>query len=125
HRPALLVLDEPGGGLDPVVRREFLGEVIELLAAEGTSVLFSSHNLQEVERVAGRIGILDAGRLLLERDVAELREGSCRLLVDGADATRARALPDCVHTTARDGSLTLTFLCTQIEARRRVTETLG
>ena len=58
HRPALLVLDEPGGGLDPVVRREFLEQVVELLSAGGTTVLFSSHHLHEVERIAGRIGIL-------------------------------------------------------------------
>ena len=125
HRPALLVLDEPAGGLDPVVRREFLGEVIDLLASEGTTVLYSSHILQEVERVAGRIGILEAGRLVLEGDVAELRDGSCRVLVDGADAARAEALPGCVRTVARDGALTLTFLCSEAEAQHRVTEGLG
>jgi ABC-2 type transport system ATP-binding protein len=125
HRPALLVLDEPAGGLDPVTRREFLEEVIDLLAGEGTSVLFSSHNLQEVERIAGRIGILDDGRLILEGDVAELREGSCRVLVDTADIAKAQALADCVHATERDGALTLTFLCAEPEARRRVTEGLG
>ncbi len=124
HRPALLVLDEPGGGLDPVVRRGFLEEVIDLLAKEGTTVLFSSHNLQEVERIAGRIGILDRGRLVLERDVAELREQSCKLLVDGTDAAQARALPGCVRAAARNGSLALTFLCAEDEARRRVSEGL-
>ncbi len=125
HRPALLVLDEPAGGLDPVTRREFLEEVIGLLSDEGTTVLFSSHNLQEVERVAGRIGILDAGHLILDRDVAELREASCRVLVDGADEARAAALAGCVRTVKHDGAVTLTFLCAEPEARRRVTEGLG
>ena len=125
HRPALLVLDEPAGGLDPVTRREFLEEVVDLLASEGTSVLFSSHNLAEVERVAGRIGILDAGRLLLERDVADLREASCRVLVDSSDAERAAAIDGCIRSSARDGALALTFLCDATEAHRRVTEGLG
>jgi len=125
HRPALLVLDEPAGGLDPVTRREFLEEVIDLLSGEGTTVLFSSHNLQEVERIAGRVGILDGGHLILDRDVADLREGSCRVLVDGADEARAAALADCVRTVKRDGAVTMTFLCAEPEARRRVTEGLG
>ena len=125
HRPALLVLDEPAGGLDPVVRREFLEEVVDLLSDEGTTVLFSSHILQEVERVAGRIGVLDDGRLILDRDVAALREGSCRVLVDGVDAARAAALQDCVRADAKDGAVTMTFLCAEAEARRRVAEGLG
>jgi ABC-2 type transport system ATP-binding protein len=125
HRPALLVLDEPAGGLDPVTRREFLEEVVDLLSDEGTTVLFSSHNLQEVERVAGRIGVLDDGRLILDRDVAALREGSCRVLVDGVDAARAAALDGCIRADAKDGAVTMTFLCAEPEARRRVTEGLG
>jgi ABC-2 type transport system ATP-binding protein len=125
HRPALLVLDEPAGGLDPVVRRGFLEEVVDLLSDEGTAVLFSSHNLQEVERVAGRIGILDGGRLLLDRDVADLRENSCRVLVDGAQIERAAQLEGCVRADERDGALTMTFLCAEPEARRRVAEGLG
>ncbi len=125
HRPALLVLDEPAGGLDPVVRREFLEAVIDLLADEGTTVLFSTHNLHEVERVAGRVGILDDGRLILERDVATLRENSCRVLVDSTDAARAAAIRDCIRAHPRDGALALTFLCAESEARRRVTEALG
>jgi ABC-2 type transport system ATP-binding protein len=125
HRPALLVLDEPAGGLDPVVRRGFLEEVVDLLSDEGTTVLFSSHNLHEVERVAGRIGVLDGGRLILDRDVAALRENSCRVLVDGAQIDRATRLEGCIRADERDGALTMTFLCAETEARRRVSEGLG
>jgi len=88
-------------------------------------VLFSSHNLTEVERIAGRIGILDDGRLVLERDVADLRENSCRLLVDATDAPRARRIDGCIRANVRDGALVLTFLCAETEARRRVAEGLG
>jgi ABC-2 type transport system ATP-binding protein len=125
HRPALLVLDEPAGGLDPVARREFLEEVVDLLASAGTTVLFSSHNLAEVERVAGRIGILEAGRLVLERDVAELRENSCRVLVDMKDLARAKAVEGCIHARELGDGLAMTFLCAPDEAARRVTTALG
>lgn len=66
HHPRLLVLDEPTSGLDPSSRQEILGLVSQLAAEGKTTTLFSSHHLDEVEKVATRIGILDAGRLMLE-----------------------------------------------------------
>ena len=65
HRPELLVLDEPSSGLDPVVRRDILGAIIRTIADEGRTVLFSSHLLDEVERVADRVAIIHQGRILL------------------------------------------------------------
>jgi ABC-2 type transport system ATP-binding protein len=56
HRPELLLLDEPAGGLDPSARREFLETSIQLLNEAGTTILFSSHHMTDVERMAGRIG---------------------------------------------------------------------
>lgn len=126
HRPRLLILDEPGGGLDPVVRRDFLEQVVELLGAEATTVLFSSHHLQEVERIADRVGILHEGRLLLEEDLDALRERSCRVLAEGAvDATAARALEGCVRAEEREGSWILTLRCTPEEGKQRVSSRLG
>jgi ABC-2 type transport system ATP-binding protein len=125
HRPALLVLDEPAGGLDPVARREFLEEVVDLLASAGTTVLFSSHNLAEVERVAGRIGILADGHVMLEREVNDLRENSCRVVVDGSDATRVAELDGCIRARRLGDGLAVTFLCAPDEAARRVTTALG
>jgi ABC-2 type transport system ATP-binding protein len=63
HRPPLLILDEPTGGLDPLVQEEFLGIIDEIRAA-GSTVFFSSHNLAEVERVCDRVGIIREGRLV-------------------------------------------------------------
>ena len=65
HRPDLLILDEPSSGLDPVVRRDILGAIIRTIADEGRTVLFSSHLLDEVERVADHIAILHQGKIQL------------------------------------------------------------
>ena len=73
HRPELLILDEPAGGLDPAARREFLEVAIEALA-EGATLLFSSHHMQDVERLAGRIAMIHDGHLLIDRPLDELRE---------------------------------------------------
>jgi ABC-2 type transport system ATP-binding protein len=74
HRPPLLVLDEPSSGLDPVVRRDILSAIIRTIAEEGRTVLFSSHLLDEVERVADRVAIINQGRLLLTASMDEVKE---------------------------------------------------
>ena len=74
HRPQLLVLDEPSSGLDPVVRRDILGAIIRTIADEGRTVLFSSHLLDEVERVADRVAIIHQGRLMLTAPMDEIKE---------------------------------------------------
>ncbi len=65
HRPPLLLLDEPSSGLDAVVRRDILGAIIRTVAEEGRTVLFSSHLLDEVERVADRITMISRSRVVL------------------------------------------------------------
>jgi ABC-2 type transport system ATP-binding protein len=65
HRPDLLVLDEPSSGLDPVVRQDILGAIIRTVAEEGRTVLFSSHLLDEVERVADRVAMVHAGKVVV------------------------------------------------------------
>lgn len=73
HEPELLVLDEPTSGLDPLVRREFLESMIEVAAA-GRTVLLSSHQLAEVERVADAIAVLKQGRLVLYERLDNLKD---------------------------------------------------
>lgn len=80
--PDLVVLDEPTNGLDPAGVLEMRRLVVEL-AAEGRAVLLSSHVLDEVQQVCDRVGVIDAGRLLTETTVAELR-GATRLHARGA-----------------------------------------
>ena len=72
HEPDLLVLDEPTSGLDPLVRREFLESMIDV-AASGRTVLLSSHQMTEVERVADKIAILRGGKLVLFESLEVLK----------------------------------------------------
>lgn len=89
--PRLLVLDEPTSGLDPVSRREFY-VLLDNLAAQGASILLSSHALTEVEARTDRIVILSKGRVVAEGSLADLR--------------RRADLPVTLHVTARNGYAT-------------------
>lgn len=72
HRPELLVLDEPSSGLDPSARQDILAAVVRTVADEGRTVLFSSHLLHEVQRVADQVAMLHRGRVLLNEGVEDL-----------------------------------------------------
>ena len=72
-RPSLLVLDEPVDGLDPVMRRQVWGLLLQDVSQRGTTVLVSSHNLRELEDVCDHVGILHKGKMLLERTLDELQ----------------------------------------------------
>jgi ABC-2 type transport system ATP-binding protein len=79
HRPPLLVLDEPSSGLDPIVRRDILGTIIQTIAEEGRTVLFSSHLLDEVERVSDHMAMIDRGRVVFCGELDEIKERHRRL----------------------------------------------
>lgn len=81
HRPQLLVLDEPSSGLDPVVRRDILSAIIRTVADEGRTVLFSSHLLDEVQRVSDHVAMLHLGRMLLTSPMDEILSTHHRLTV--------------------------------------------
>jgi ABC-2 type transport system ATP-binding protein len=72
YRPRLLVLDEPFSGLDPVVRDDLVRGVLELAGEERWSVLISSHDLDEVERLVDAVGFIDAGHLVLNEPLSRL-----------------------------------------------------
>jgi len=81
HRPDLLVLDEPSSGLDAVARREILAAVVRSVAEEGRTVLFSSHLLDEVERVADKVVMIHQGEVALSADMDEVRATHRRYVV--------------------------------------------
>ena len=73
HRPKLLLLDEPTAGLDAVVRRQFLEEAIELISQEGRTIFFSTHLIDEVERIADHVGILSGGKMTVDTTIEDLK----------------------------------------------------
>lgn len=79
--PEVLVLDEPVDGLDPVMRRQVWSLLLGDVADRGTTVLVSSHNLRELEDVCDHVGILDHGRVLLERSLSDLQDNTVKLQV--------------------------------------------
>lgn len=116
HRPELLLLDEPAGGLDPAARREVLQTAIALLAEAGTTVLFSSHHMPDVERLASRVVLIHEGRLLLDDEVDALREG-CALAVLPADVgPRLDGLPRCLRVRDNGGALHVALAAPPAEA---------
>jgi len=78
-RPEVLILDDPTSGLDPVVRREFLEAMIANVQAEGGTVFFSTHMLNEMERVADEVAIMHEGRLRVRASLEQLKAGTRKL----------------------------------------------
>ena len=75
HRPELLILDEPSAGLDVVVRRDILDAIVRTVADEGRTVIFSSHLLEEVERMSDHLTMMHDGRVVLSGALEEVRQG--------------------------------------------------
>ena len=73
HRPRVLFLDEPTTGLDPEVRAGMWAEIAHLSAAEGLTILLTTHYLEEADRLAGRLAIVDRGRVVAEGSPNELK----------------------------------------------------
>jgi ABC-2 type transport system ATP-binding protein len=121
HEPRLLVLDEPTVGVDPQSRNAILTS-IETLSAHGMGILYTTHYMEEAERLCDRVGIIDEGRIIAEgtrRELVAIVGGLDKvILAAGGDiraaAEAARALDGVRKVTVRDGGIDLLV----VEARR-------
>ena len=118
--PGYLILDEPVDGLDPVMRRQVWGLIMQDVAERGTTVLVSSHNLRELEDVCDHVGIMNKGTVLLERSLSELQDNTVKMQVvfDG-DAPELPAELAVLHQSAvgRVHTIILRGSQAEIEAR--------
>ncbi len=100
-RPEILFLDDPTAGLDPLVRREVLEGILDAVPAEGGTVLYASHLVHDIERVADRVAVMDRGRIRLEGSLdgikARIRRATA---VFDADAPPPWPLPGLIHAAA-------------------------
>jgi ABC-2 type transport system ATP-binding protein len=128
HRPELLLLDEPAGGLDPLARREFLETAIDLLNEVGTTILFSSHYMTDVERLAGRIVMLHRGKVLIDNGLDQLREAFCLARVPHSpevDRERLLHVRGCLGVRRRSEALHAVFRLEPDAARAVLEGELG
>jgi len=82
-RPDLLILDEPVDGLDPVMRRQVWSLILSDVAQRGTTVLISSHNLRELEDICDHVGIMDHGKMLLQKSLADMQGATHKVQLVG------------------------------------------
>jgi len=128
HRPELLLLDEPASGLDPAARREFLETSIRLLNETGTSILFSSHHMTDVERLADRIVMIHDGGVLIDNGLDELHEGFSLAMLprtNGLSRDRVLELPHCIGVGERPGAYHAILRLAPLDARTEVESRLG
>jgi ABC-2 type transport system ATP-binding protein len=102
HRPELVILDDPTLGLDPIMRKEFIRDVIDHLQGTGVTVFFSSHLLYEIEPVADAVAILDRGKIVRQAPTEQLREEVKRLIVPAAAYESLGALPGVLDVKRHD-----------------------
>ncbi len=82
-KPDVMILDEPVDGLDPVMRRQVWSLMLSEVSQRQVTVLISSHNLRELEDVCDHVGIMDHGKMLLERSLADMQGATCKVQLVG------------------------------------------
>ncbi len=100
QRPEIVLLDEPVDGLDPVMRRQVWSVLMSDVEQYGTTVLVSSHNLRELEDVCDHVGIMNKGKMLLERSLSELQENLVKIQLAYPDGGELPEGLEIVHQSA-------------------------
>ena len=119
--PDYLILDEPVDGLDPVMRRQVWSLMMGDVAERGTTVLVSSHNLRELEDVCDHVGIMDHGKVLLERSLVQLQDNMVKLqVVFPEGVTEVPADLEVLHASRLGRVHTLIMRMNAEEATKRV-----
>ena len=118
-RPEVLILDEPVDGLDPVMRRQVWSLIASEVAQQEMTVLISSHNLRELEDICDHVGIMDHGKMLLERSLLEMQGTTVKLQLVGEAPPHLQVL----HTSMSGRMQTLVVRGTaeEVEAQVRTT----
>jgi len=98
--PDIIILDEPVDGLDPVMRRKVWSVLLSDVAENGTTVLVSSHNLRELEDVCDHVGIMNRGKMLVERGLSELQENIVKIQLAFADGGKLPEGLEILHQSA-------------------------
>ena len=111
RRPRLLILDEPTSGLDPVARHEVLSELMDVLRDDSRSILFSSHNTVDVERISDRITFIDRGRVVDSDDKERFLDNWRRIQLQLAPGAQLPRLPHIVSRVDDGQFVTLTTNC--------------
>ncbi|HTQ38259.1 MAG TPA: ABC transporter ATP-binding protein [Pirellulales bacterium] len=131
HEPELLILDEPAASLDPIARREFLAEVLNIAGQNDRTILFSTHITSDLERVADTVAILKEGKIVYHGELGELKDSIKRLhftaaaplpqtfVVPGALSTRVDGSQAMVATRDLSPEL-ISALCNQWKAKVQI-----
>jgi len=114
-RPDMLILDEPVDGLDPVMRRQVWSLLLSDVAQRETTVLISSHNLRELEDICDHVGIMDHGRMLLEKSLADMQGATHKLQIVGDVPEELEVLHE--SSSGRLQTLVVRGSAEEIEAR--------
>lgn len=122
--PDLLVLDEPIDGLDPVMRRHIKNLLFQDTAERGMTVIISSHNLREIEDLCDHVAIMHKGRLVLEKEVDDLKEDTHKIQIAFREQAHEQALEEQVHVLHKEtrGSVVLYIVRGEREGISRMVE---
>lgn len=121
HKPKVLLLDEPAGGLDPLTRREFLETSIQFLSDFGSTILFSSHYMQDIERLSERVILLHDGQIFFDHSLDELIEDFSLAVIPKASdlmVKKFKELSTCIGIRKRPSALHVVLQLPKVQAEQ-------